>query len=142
MVKPVAVILVLGLALGIPLAGGVLAQEEAPAEQSPDETQFAESQTEEEVTQEDLLETRDSVHGKRGRRLFKTAYWAAGLTGEKKEVYESYGYPSSRYREEKAGIILEKWTYLEDGKQFIFRDDMLWRTREFNPGSAVGLYLK
>lgn len=125
-----------GFILSVPLAGASFAQdtsEESDAKIAP---------SEEEITQEDLLEAQDSVHGKRGRRLFKTAYWAAGLTGDMKSIYDSYGYPSSRYREQKAGVVLEKWTYLEAGRQFIFRDNKLTRTRRFSPGSALGIYLK
>lgn len=136
MLKSAVVIGLAGLFLSVPLVGGSLAQdtsEESAAEVTP---------AEEEITQEDLLEAQGSVHGKRGRRLFKTAYWAAGLTGDMKEIYDSYGYPSSRFREQKVGVVLEKWTYLEAGRQFIFRDDKLTRTRNFNPGSALGVYLK
>ena len=125
-----------GLVLGIPLVDVSLGQEtsgKSAAEVAP---------AQEEMTQEDLLEAQGSVHGKRGRRLFKTAYWAAGLIGDMKRIYDTYGYPSSRYREQKAGVVLERWTYLDAGLQFTFRDDKLTRTRHFNPGSALGVYLK
>ena len=112
------------------------------AQDTPAEPAQGDTLASEEVTKEDLLEAQASVRGKRGRRLFKTAYWAAGLTGDMKAIYDSYGYPSSRYREEKAGVMLEKWTYLDAGRQFTFRDNKLARTRRFNPGSAVGAYLK
>ncbi len=137
MLKFTVICAFVGLALSIPLAGASLAQntsEESDVEVTPAE--------EEEITQEDLLETQGSVHGRRGRRLFKTAYWAAGLTGDMKRIYDSHGYPSSRYREQKVGVILEKWTYLETGRQFTFRGDRLKRTRRFNPGSTLGIYLK
>jgi hypothetical protein len=109
------------------------------AEPQPEETEAA---GEEDMTREDLLESLDQVHGKRARRLFKTAYWAAGLEGDMKAVYDAYGYPSTRYREVTAGVTLEKWTYLDDGTQFIFRDRKLTGTRDFNPGSALGIYIK
>ena len=137
MLKFTVICALLGLILIIPLAGASLAQdtsEESDVEITPAE--------EEEITQEDLLEAQDSVHGKRGRRLFKTAYWAAGLTGDMKRIYDSHGYPSSRYREQKVGVVLEKWTYLEAGRQFVFRGNKLTRTRRFNPGSTIGIYLK
>jgi len=111
--------------------------QDTPEEPAPEDTLAVE-----EMTREDLLEVQASVRGKRGRRLFKTAYWAAGLTGDMRAIYDSYGYPSSRYREDKAGVMLEKWTYLEAGRQFVFRDKKLARTRRFNPGSAVGVYLR
>lgn len=141
--KSLLVVAVLGFCLGLTHAEPALAQEtseESDVEGTPAAGEV--TQPEEEVTQEDLLETQDSVHGKRGRRLFKTAYWAAGLKGDMKEVYKAYGYPSSRYREEKVGIVLEKWTYLEEGRQFVFRGGKLSGTRRFNPGSAAGVYLE
>jgi hypothetical protein len=105
----------------------------------PEEAQAA---GEEGMTQEELLESLSQVHGRRGRRLFKTAYWAAGLEGDMRTIYDTYGYPSSRYREVEAGVTLEKWTYLEDGKQFIFRDGKLMRTSNVNLDSDLGIYLK
>lgn len=125
-----------GLMVCLPLACASLAQE------TPEEPATEVTPAEEEITQEDLLEDQASVHGKRGRRLFKTAYWAAGLTGDMKSIYDTHGYPSSRYREYKAGVMIEKWSYLEAGRQFIFRGDKLARTRRFVPGSAVGIYLE
>jgi hypothetical protein len=136
MLKSALIVVLLGLCLGSYPAGVSRAQEASK------QTEAEVSPAEEETTREDLLESQSSVHGRHARRLFKTAYWAAGLTGDMKDIYETYGYPSSRYREEKVGVILEKWTYLEDGRQFIFRDDRLTRTRQFNPGSALGVYLK
>ena len=141
MVRFFVISLVLGLVLSAPLADTPLAQdteEESEAEEALAEEEPAEA----EVTRQDLLESLSEVRGKRGRRLFKTAYWAAGLEGDMKRIYDDLGYPSGRYREEKAGVTLEKWTYFEAGKQFIFRDTSLTRTREFNPGSALGIYLK
>jgi hypothetical protein len=135
--KFTAICALAGLGLIITLAGASFAQD------APDEPDIEVTPAEEEeITQEDLLEAQDSVHGKRGRRLFKTAYWVAGLTGDMKRIYDSYGYPSGRYREHKVGVILEKWTYNEAGRQFIFNGDRLTRTRRFNPGSALGIYLK
>jgi hypothetical protein len=136
MMKSIAILAVVGLSLIIPLAGACRAED--TSEKSATEIKSAD----EEITQEDLLEAQGSVHGKHGRRLFKTAYWAAGLAGDMKSTYDAYGYPSSRYREEKAGVVFEKWTYLEAGLQFTFRGDKLMATRRFNPGSALGIYLK
>jgi hypothetical protein len=93
------------------------------------------------VTQQDLLKTRGSIHGAGNRARFRTAYWAAGLTGDMKKVYDEYGYPSSRYRVEKMGEIEEKWTYLGAGKQFTFRGNRLVRDQRFNRNSASALNL-
>jgi hypothetical protein len=90
----------------------------------------------EEITQEDLLKTRGTIHGAGSRARFRTAYWAAGLKGDMKEVYDEYGYPSARYREERVGIIEEKWTYMGAGKQFTFRGTKLVHEREISGQSA------
>jgi len=94
-----------------------------------------EATPEKEVTRQDLLELLDEVQGKRERRRFKAAYWAAGLEGDKKRIFDIYGHPSTRYREDEAGVLTEKWTYIDEGKQFIFRGDKLKRTRNFSPGT-------
>lgn len=143
MLKIAVMAIGLSLFLSTPSADHALGREtaeESETEEAPGEVEII--QEDEEITREDLLERLSEVRGKRGRRMFKAAYWAAGLEADMKRIYDTYGYPSSRYREEKAGVILEKWTYLEAGKQFVFRDNRLARTREFNPGSATGIYLK
>lgn len=94
-----------------------------------------------EVTQDDLLKTRGSVHGAGNRARFRTAYWAAGLTGDMKAVYDQYGYPSSRYRVDKLGVVEEKWTYLGAGKQFTFRGTDMVREQRINKNSASALNL-
>ncbi|MFC1800401.1 hypothetical protein ACFL2Z_05815 [Candidatus Eisenbacteria bacterium] len=91
---------------------------------------------EDEVTQEDLLKTKGTVHGAGDRAKFRTAYWAAGLQGDMKEIYNRYGYPSARYREEKMGRVEEKWTYLEAGKQFTFSGSKMTRERKTNTRST------
>ena len=87
---------------------------------------------EDEVTQEDLLKTKGTVHGAGSRARFRTAYWAAGLEGDMKEIYNRYGYPSARYREEKMGRVEEKWTYIEAGKQFTFSGSKMTREQRIN----------
>ena len=91
---------------------------------------------EDEVTQEDLLKTKGTVHGAGSRAKFRTAYWAAGLEGDMKEIYNRYGYPSARYREQKMGRVEEKWTYLEAGKQFTFSGSKMTRERKINTRST------
>lgn len=91
---------------------------------------------EDEVTQEDLLKTKGSVHGAGDRARFRTAYWAAGLEGDMKDIYNRYGYPSARYREEKMGRVEEKWTYIEAGKQFTFRGSKMTREQRINTRST------
>ena len=123
-----AVFLILGLLLGISLTEVIYAQDTGTQE--------------EEITQEDLLKARGTVRGKRGRSNFKVAYWAAGLEGDMKEIYEAYGYPSARYREDTMGRIEEKWTYIKAGKQFTFRDGKLTRERNFVPSASPAYTVK
>jgi hypothetical protein len=73
----------------------------------------------------DLLKTRSLVENEHQQRAFRVAYWAAGLTGDKKTVYDTYGYPSYRSRQEQLGAVTETWTYLGADKSFTFRGDRL-----------------
>ncbi len=84
---------------------------------------------------DDSLAVLRSLHGKRERRLFRLQQWAKRLKGDMKTIYETYGFPSSRYREEMMGRVTEKWTYLSDGFEFTFRESKLIKTRRFNPSS-------
>lgn len=88
--------------------------------------------------EEDAIPDPASVHGKRERRQFRIIWWAAHLRGDMKRIYETHGYPSSRYREEVMGRVVEKWTYIDEGKVFTFRDGRLTEKRQFNPGSFRG----
>jgi hypothetical protein len=91
---------------------------------------------EDEVTQDDLLKTKGTVHGAGSRSRFRTAYWAAGLEGDMKDVYDRYGYPSARYREDKMGRVEEKWTYIDAGKQFTFSGSKMTREQRINTRST------
>jgi hypothetical protein len=84
---------------------------------------------------DEILAEQKYVQGKRERRLFRIKRLGALLKGDMLDTYETYGYPSSRYREEVMGRVVERWTYLEEGKQFTFRDGALIRERQFAPGS-------
>jgi hypothetical protein len=77
------------------------------------------------LTREDLLKSRNLVQSEHQQRAFRAAYWAAGLTGDKKAVYETYGYPSGRSRAEKMGTVTETWTYVQAGRSFTFRGNTL-----------------
>jgi hypothetical protein len=120
-----ALSLILALLLGVGLASAIDAQ---TTSSTPEE---------EALTQEDLLRTRGSVHGRRGRRNFRTAYWAAGLEGDQLRVYESHGYPSARYRQETLGRVEETWTYIEAGKQYTFRGSDMVKERSFVPNTST-----
>ncbi len=84
---------------------------------------------------EDSLAELRSLHGKRERRLFRLHLWARSLKGDMKHIYDTYGFPSTRYREETMGRVTEKWTYLTQGLEFTFRDGKLIKTRHFIPSS-------
>jgi hypothetical protein len=73
--------------------------------------------------------------GRRERRILRTAQWVAGLRGDMRRIYDTYGGPSTRYREMVMGRVIERWTYLGRGKQFAFQDGNLVKTIEFPPGS-------
>ena len=47
-------------------------------------------------------------------------------------IYDRYGYPSARYREEKMGRVEEKWTYIDAGKQFTFSGSKMTREQRIN----------
>ncbi len=72
-------------------------------------------------------QTEQISKGKRGRRLTRVDAWVAGLEGDKKRIYEKYGHPSGRYRQESMGAVVEKWVYSDQGKTFTFRGDKLVR---------------
>ena len=65
--------------------------------------------------------------GKRGRRLTRIDAWVAGLEGDKKRIYERYGHPSGRVRQESMGSVVEKWVYSDKGKTFVFKGNKLVR---------------
>jgi len=67
------------------------------------------------------------ARGRRGRRLSRIDAWVAGLTGDKKRIYEEYGHPSGRFRHEVMGTVTEEWVYAGRNKTFRFRGDHLLR---------------
>ena len=87
---------------------------------------------------EELLSQRRVVASELERRQFRIRWWAAHLADDMRDVYDSYGYPSSRYREEVMGRLVERWTYIEHGRRFTFKDGELIEERRFAPGSFKG----
>ena len=79
----------------------------------------------EEVRNTHEVPTETVAKGKRGRRLTRVDAWVAGLEGDKKKVFEKYGHPSGRYREEKMGTIIETWVYEGTDKKFRFKGNRL-----------------
>lgn len=71
-----------------------------------------------------------SVTGKRYRKNMRHLLLAEFLKGDKKEVFDQYGYTPHRLRFSKAGVRTERWKYLEKGLEFVFdSDDNLIDTR-------------
>jgi hypothetical protein len=124
-------ILVLVTILGPVAAGGLLAEEKRSA-QSPE---AAEMRAQED---KDLLAERKVVASELERRQFRIKWWAAHLTDDMRDIYDDYGYPSSRYREDVMGRLVERWTYVKQGIRFTFRDGQLIETRNFAPGAFEG----
>ena len=75
------------------------------------------------------------VRSRLERRVFRMAWWAANLRGDMKQTYDTYGAPSTRYRDTVMGRVVERWTYIDLGKQFAFEDGKLVKIVDFPPGS-------
>jgi len=104
------------------------AEEKSPA--SPGETVYVPGETDEEIVGGLRL-----AKGKHGRKLWRSTRWSSLLTGDKAEVFDAWGMPSSRYREEKMGRVTETWTYQDQGVEITFEGAKTIRTRRFPPGT-------
>ncbi|MFH1311771.1 MAG: hypothetical protein ABIJ00_00955 [Candidatus Eisenbacteria bacterium] len=124
-------VLVLAVVLG-PAASSYILAEEAGSAESPE---AAEIRAQED---KDLLSQRKVVASELERRQFRIKWWAAHLTDDMRDVYDEYGYPSSRYREEVMGRLVERWTYVDQGRRFGFKDGQLIEERQFAPGTFKG----
>lgn len=60
------------------------------------------------------------VTGKRERKNIRHFLFIKNLSGDKKLVYDEYGYTPHRLRLDAYGRVREQWTYYNVGKQFIF----------------------
>jgi hypothetical protein len=105
------------------LPGYALAQESAPQD-----IEYVEGEVEEEMVGGLRL-----AKGKHGRKMWRTNYWVNSLEGDKAKIFDSYGMPSSRYREEAMGRVEETWTYLEQGLEIVFHGDKIVRTKTLFP---------
>lgn len=76
----------------------------------------------------DQVPANQLAKGKRGRRLTRMEGWVASLEGDKERIYNRYGHPHGRYREEAMGTVVEKWVYPDKGKTFVFKGNKLIRT--------------
>ena len=70
------------------------------------------------------------VTGKQERSYVRHFLYAKNLQGDKKDVFDEYGYTPHRMRTAYAGRWTEQWTYLELGLVFVFDqcDDALIET--------------
>jgi hypothetical protein len=97
---------------------------------STERTEYVAGDTEEEVVGGLRL-----AKGKHGRKMWRATRWVDQLSGDKAKVFDSYGMPSSRYREETLGRVEETWTYLEQGMEITFQGDSIIRTKKIAPAT-------
>ena len=78
------------------------------------------------------------VTGARDRASIRHYLYVKNLTGDKKAIYDEYGYTPYRLRLNEYGTMRERWTYYEVGKVFIFdRCGRLAETRPWLPGRRL-----
>jgi hypothetical protein len=61
-----------------------------------------------------------SVTGRKHRKNLRHLMLAERLKGDKKKIYDKYGYTPHRLRFSHAGVRTERWQYLEKGLEFVF----------------------
>ena len=64
-----------------------------------------------------------SVTGKRYRKNVRHLTLAEELQGDKKKVYQEFGYTPHRLRFDAAGQITERWIYYDQGLLLLFDED-------------------
>ena len=90
-------------------------------------TSFGAGEETEKDSEESDEDTPKLVRSKRERRVERRNNWIEGLEGDKARIYELYGYPSGKYREEVMGAVIERWVYPEHGMTFKFKGNKLTR---------------
>jgi len=60
------------------------------------------------------------VTGKRERKNIRHFLYVKNLSGDKKDIYDRYGYTAHRVRLNEYGTVRERWTYYEVGMAFTF----------------------
>jgi hypothetical protein len=63
------------------------------------------------------------VRGKKGRKYIRHFLLRKNLTGDKKLIYETYGWTPHRLRIDFAGRVTERWIYYTEGRYFEFDDE-------------------
>jgi len=61
-----------------------------------------------------------SVDGKRARKNLRHLLLAGNLKGDKKRIFDQYGYTPHRLRFNHAGAKTERWRYYSEGLEFVF----------------------
>jgi len=74
-----------------------------------------------------------AVRGEKERRQVRFARWLDGLSGDRRFVYDSVGFPTNRHFENYGGDRTEQWLYADLGALYIFRDGVLIEVRTFAP---------
>lgn len=72
-------------------------------------------------------ETKKLITSKHDRKVERRTNWIEGLEGDKARIFDLYGYPSGKYREEVMGTVIERWVYPEHGVTFKFKGNKLTR---------------
>lgn len=60
------------------------------------------------------------VRGKKGRKYIRHFLLQKNLTGDKKRIFDEYGWTPHRLRFDFAGRITERWIYYPEGLYFLF----------------------
>ncbi len=108
----------------------VIALAQETSSSTSDETAYVPGGTDEEIVGGLRL-----AKGKHGRKMWRSTRWVSQLSGDKAKVFDAWGMPSSRYREETLGRVKEMWTYQDQGVEITFVGDSIIRTKRFTPGS-------
>jgi hypothetical protein len=68
----------------------------------------------------DIIYYPPQITGARYRKNLRHDLYVKNLTGDKLDVYQEYGFPVHRVRENGYGQVREHWFYYEAGTEFVF----------------------
>jgi hypothetical protein len=68
----------------------------------------------------DVIYYAPQVTGKRERKNIRHYLFVKNLSGDKKAIYDEYGYTPHRIRLNEYGEVRDQWTYYEHGRVFVF----------------------
>jgi hypothetical protein len=120
----VFIVMLFAVTLLSPAVTTYVLDETSQAAYAGSESAAKETKQETEKSDEDIPKL---VRSKRERRVERRGNWVEGLKGDKARIYELYGYPSGKYREEVMGTVVERWVYPEHGVTFKFKGNKLTR---------------